>query len=104
MACPENKAQFLFDRARVLGTWAKYSDSQIGRIDRAIEDFRVDKDRLPAIYQLQSDLEDQRDARAKQAKAAYDAFYAAKAETGSHLDFKLGDKQTYIDIQGWAKN
>ncbi|MAP95684.1 MAG: hypothetical protein CMK07_12110 [Ponticaulis sp.] len=102
-ACPENATQLLFDRARVLGSWANYSARQVGNIDRAFEDHRIhssDSDRMSA---LQDDLEDERNARARQAKAAYDAFYASKAETGSHLDFELNDEEIYIAVQGWAK-
>lgn len=102
-ACPENAPQFLFDRARVLGSWANYSDKQVGNIGRAFEDHRIhssDRDRMRA---LQNELENQRSARATDALRAYDAFYASKAKTGSHLDFQLGDKDIYFAVKGWAQ-
>lgn len=104
VACPENRAQLLFDRARVLGNWAEYSHRQMDNINRAIEDFRVNRDRRDAVIALGEEMERQRNARAKMALEAYEAFYAAEAETNSHLDFKLGDKQTYFNVVSWAKN
>lgn len=102
-ACPENASQLLFDRAKVLGSWADYSARQVNKIERAFNDHRIhssDRDRMSA---LQDQLEDERNARAKIAKKAYDAFYASKAETGTHLDFTFMDKETYVDVTGWAK-
>ena len=102
-ACPANAAQFLFDRARVLGSWANFSDSQMNRIDRAFEDHRIHSSDRDRMYDLQDELEDERNARARTAMEAYNAFYAAKAETGSHLDFRLGDENIYLAVSGWAE-
>ena len=102
-ACPGSETQFLYDRARVMGQWAQYSHRQAEQIKLAIEDFRVDRDRREIVEQLREDLLDQRSARARDAAEAYSAFYASKAETDSHLEFRLGDEQTYIDVTGWSK-
>ena len=102
-ACPASETQFLYDRARVMGQWAQYSDRQANQIKLAIEDFRVDRDRRDIVTQLREDLLDQRNARARDAAEAYNAFYASKAKTDSHLEFRLADEQTYIDVTGWSK-